>query len=395
LWLDVAKILQNHSTNPRFRKSKVQNRRDSSVANQNKERLMKMRVLFMLVVLALAVIPAMAQDALEYTVNVGGNDDLGTFLVNDAGMTLYVFDRDTLDTSNCAGPCLERWPALTVESADALTFDPAIVGEFGTIEREDGALQVTFNGWPLYTWANDAAAGDATGQGVGRVWWVAAPATVYVAGNEELGRFLVGANGMTLYTFSNDEAGVSNCAGDCATAWPPYTVESEEDLAAGFTVPGELGTIEREDGSLQVTYNGWPLYYWQDDAARGDATGQGVGEVWYVVAPETVSVVESDELGAYLVAPNGLTLYTFSNDEAGVSNCADDCATAWPPYTVGANDALVVGAGAEGELATIERADGSLQVTYNGMPLYYWQDDAAPGDTLGQGLGDVWFVAAP
>jgi predicted lipoprotein with Yx(FWY)xxD motif len=357
---------------------------------------MKVRLLMILLVLAALALPAMAQDAsLEYTVNLGGNDDLGAFFVGPEGMTLYTFDRDAQDTSNCAGPCLERWPALTVESADALTTDPAIAGEFATIEREDGALQVTHNGRPLYYWANDAAAGDATGHYVGRVWWVAAPSTVYVSGNEALGKFLVGPSGLTLYMFTNDEDGVSNCSGPCLENWPALTVASEEEVLGSPTLPGELATITRDDGALQVTYNGMPLYYWKDDAARGDALGQGAGDVWYVVAPETVVVMESETLGTYLTAANGLTLYTFNNDTAGVSNCAGDCLANWPALLVGENDQLVAGDGVEGELATITRDDGALQVTYNGMPLYYWKDDKAPGDTLGQGLGDVWFVAAP
>jgi predicted lipoprotein with Yx(FWY)xxD motif len=88
-----------------------------------------------------------------------------------------------------------------------------------------------------------------------------------------------------------------------------------------------------------------------------------------------------------------MTLYTFANDEAGVSNCADECAEAWPPFTVGSADALVAPEGLPGELGTIERADGALQVTYNGLPVYFYDEDEAPGDTLGNGVGDVWSVA--
>jgi predicted lipoprotein with Yx(FWY)xxD motif len=313
-------------------------------------------------------------------------------------MTLYTFDPDTLDMSNCSGRCLENWPALTVESADAVTADPAIPGEFGTITREDdGTIQVTYNGQPLYYWARDEAPGDMTGEGVGGVWWIVPPATVYISRSADLGTFLVGPTGMTLYMFTNDTqgSGESACSGDCLTNWPALTVESADAIVAGDNVRGELGTITRDDGALQVTYNGWPLYYFANDAARGDTTGQGRGDVWYVVAPETV-VVSSGDVGDYLVANlGGKTLYTFANDTEGVSNCSGDCAEAWPPFTVGENVQLVGGAGAEGELGTIARDDGEIQVTYNGMPLYFYAEDAASGDTNGQGVGDVWFVAAP
>ena len=199
---------------------------------------------------------------------------------------------------------------------------------------------------------------------------------------------------MTLYIFTNDAPGVSNCVDECAANWPPLTVESADAVVSGPNMPGTLSTIERADGTLQVTYNDAPLYYWVNDAARGDATGQNVGEVWFVVVPETVAVNSSDEKGDYLVAANGFSLYTFANDAPGVSNCVDQCAENWPPL-LAFGDNLVAGAGIDGELGTIERADGSRQVTYNDMPLYLWVQDTAPGDTTGDGVGDVWALATP
>jgi predicted lipoprotein with Yx(FWY)xxD motif len=350
----------------------------------------RMMVILALLLLACGVV--VAQDSPLIT--MGESDTLGPYLANAEGMTLYTFDRDTIGTSNCVDRCAENWPALTVESEADLTAAEGIPGAWGTTERADGTLQVTYNGWPLYTWARDEAAGDTTGHRVGRVWWIASPATVSIGGNEELGRFLVGPQGMTLYLFLNDEPGVSNCTGDCLTNWPALTVESEDAIVPGVNLVGELGTIEREDGALQVTYNGWPLYYFANDAAIGDATGQGRGEVWYVVKPETVGVSSTDELGEFLTSADGMTLYTFKNDEPGVSNCADECLEAWPPLTVSSADALAAPEGLSGELGTIEREDGALQVTYNGWPVYFWQGDAAPGDTTGQGVGDVWFVAS-
>jgi predicted lipoprotein with Yx(FWY)xxD motif len=101
-------------------------------------------------------------------------------------------------------------------------------------------------------------------------------------------------------------------------------------------------------------------------------------------------------LGTYLVASNGMTLYTYANDTSGVSNCSGQCATNWPPYTVASTDVLAnVQAGITGQVGTITRDDGTLQVTYNGMPLYFWANDKAPGDTNGQGVGNVWFVVQP
>jgi predicted lipoprotein with Yx(FWY)xxD motif len=91
-----------------------------------------------------------------------------------------------------------------------------------------------------------------------------------------LGTVLTGANGMTLYAHAGDSSSASTCTGGCATAWPPLTVSSGAQAIAGPGVTGQLGTLMRSDGTTQVTYDGMPLYYWQNDAKAGDATGEGV-----------------------------------------------------------------------------------------------------------------------
>jgi NitT/TauT family transport system substrate-binding protein len=110
-------------------------------------------------------------------------------------------------------------------------------------------------------------------------------ATLMVGSNDKLGKFLVGANGMTLYRFKKDKPGESACYDKCAEAWPPLLVGADENPAAGEGIAGKLGTITRKDGKLQVTYNDMPLYFYVKDKAAGDAVGQGVGDVWFVVAP--------------------------------------------------------------------------------------------------------------
>jgi len=108
-----------------------------------------------------------------------------------------------------------------------------------------------------------------------------------------------------------------------------------------------------------------------------------------------VRAAQSSSLGMILVANNGMTLYRFTKDAAGVSNCTGQCATLWPPFVLTANQALTAGTGVSGTLATITRADGSSQLTYNGQPLYYWSGDTKPGDTNGQNFNGVWFVVNP
>ena len=97
--------------------------------------------------------------------------DLGTIVVDDQGMTVYVFDNDTQGSgeSSCTGQCLANWPPVTAEEAPTLD---GVTGDVDTITGTDGSTQVTLNGWPLYYFAGDSAAGDTSGQGVNDIWWV-------------------------------------------------------------------------------------------------------------------------------------------------------------------------------------------------------------------------------
>jgi predicted lipoprotein with Yx(FWY)xxD motif len=104
--------------------------------------------------------------------------------------------------------------------------------------------------------------------------------------------------------------------------------------------------------------------------------------------------------GQYLADANGLTLYVFSGDQAnsGSSACTDMCATTWPPLTLMFGGVPLPSPGLTGTLATITRPDGSLQVTYNGQPLYRCACDAVPGQMGGQTItvyGGIWAVAGP
>ena len=83
----------------------------------------------------------------------------------------------------------------------------------------------------------------------------------------------------------------------------------------------------------------------------------------------------------------GMTLYTYDKDTAGVSNCYDKCAAAWPPAF--ASD----GAAASGDFSLVKRTDGKTMWAYKGMPLYLWVKDKKPGDTTGDMVGNVWHTA--
>ena len=109
----------------------------------------------------------------------------------------------------------------------------------------------------------------------------AGAATLEATENATLGTILTDADGNTLYRFDNDTAGVSACNEGCASLWPALTSSGQPTAGSGVT--GTLGTIERDDGSTQVTYDDQPLYRYSQDQAAGDTNGDGFGGLWHVV----------------------------------------------------------------------------------------------------------------
>lgn len=117
--------------------------------------------------------------------------------------------------------------------------------------------------------------------------------TLAVANDSTLGDYVSGTNGLAVYVFLSDSEGMSACTGDCAANWPPLVVAAASDVSAGSGVTGTLATIVRDDGSLQVTLGGAPLYYFAADTAAGDIKGQGIGDVWYLASPSGTPVREA------------------------------------------------------------------------------------------------------
>lgn len=235
-----------------------------------------------------------------------------------------------------------------------------------------------------------------------------------------LGEVLVGPEGMTLYGFTVDDPGVSNCYEACAEAWPPL----DGDTRIGDGLDATLfSTTERTDGTTQLVIGNWPLYYFAGDTAPGDVNGQAVQGVWFVVdadgnlvgaeemADEEASAspagdrddgygtsgsaglkVAETELGPTLVDADGMTLYGFTQDTATSSACSGGCADNWPPVT--GDTALPADIDAS-LFSTITRDDGTTQLVFGDWPLYGFAGDSAPGEVNGQGINDVWFVIGP
>ena len=227
----------------------------------------------------------------------------GTVISDNFGDVVYFFTRDVAGESNCSGECVENWPVLTGDLLDSGSgLDPA---DFGSIQRTDGVRQTTYKGWPLYYYSGDNNPTVVNGDGVGGVWYVANPEyTIMLAsqqlvgadGNnytsnytqgEEITTHFTDAEGRTLYVFVNDEFNTNNFTNEDFSnngAWPIFYEEIDalpsalnEDNFDVITVHGE---------QQQLTYKGWPLYYFGQDTERGQTNGVSVPEpgIWPVAA---------------------------------------------------------------------------------------------------------------
>jgi predicted lipoprotein with Yx(FWY)xxD motif len=339
-------------------------------------------------------------------------------LVNQQGMTLYVYAPDKKNVSACTGPCAQAWPPLTVPSGMKPPASmPGIAGQFSEAPRADGTQQLTYDGAPLYTWVKDKKPGDITGQGIGNAWWAVVAPTSPISGTTATtapqsgsstasaalvktapARILVDQHGMTLYVYTADKKNQSTCTDACATAWPPLELAAgSPPQAASAGITGTFGEAARADGSHQLSFDGAPLYTWFKDKSPGDMTGQGVGGVWWAaVAPAAAGgapALVKAAAGQILVDQQGMTLYVYAADKKGQSACTGQCAQAWPPLLAPAGTTVpAVMAGIAGTFGETTRADGSHQITFDGAPLYTWFKDKKPGDMSGQGIGGVWWV---
>lgn len=151
------------------------------------------------------------------------------------------------------------------------------------------------------TAAADTTAAEATtapaGGEYGDPATTAAPATTGAAAADgvsvevsdtSLGEILT-SDGLTLYIFTPDEGGTPTCVDACASVWPPL-LGSAGAAGAGLDAD-QLTVVDRPDGTKQLAYAGWPLYFYAEDQAAGDVTGQGVGGNWYVIGADGTPIM--------------------------------------------------------------------------------------------------------
>lgn len=265
------------------------------------------------------------------SVKLSTDSRLGKILTNGAGRSLYFFTRDAKpDTSACTGGCLNNWPIFYARNLRVgVGLDTA---DFKTIDRGNGVLQTTYKGWPLYYYVNDVMPGTTLGEGVGGIWFVAKPDyTVMLINNQLRGangtnytgsyqpgtgavQYFVNSRGRAIYTFSRDKfrtnTFTNSTFGNNGT-WP--IVELTPEAFPSTLDKSLFGTIQ-VFGRTQLTYKGWPLYYFgQDGNVRGSNKGVSVPTpgIWPVAIKDLaeapmVSAVNEAFAGkvALAIAPN-------------------------------------------------------------------------------------------
>lgn len=231
-----------------------------------------------------------------------------------------------------------------------------------------------------------------------------------------IGRVLAaGESKHTLYTFANDVAGSSTCAGSCATVWPPLLASSsqlamladrQEDADPTSVLAG-LDIIERANSDLQWALHGMPLYYYAGDGAEAETNGENFDGSWFVARPLPVELFTAEGFNGQIMRGagsvnagindpalrrgnlDGLTLYIYTRDQVGRSVCNTGCSEDWPPLYADK------GAVATGGFTVISRDNGAPQWAYGDQPLYFYIGDNTAGDITGDGADAVWFVVRP
>lgn len=350
--------------------------------------------------------------------NEGSTTDFSVAAVDKDGFSLYVFDNDSIESSNCEGQCLVNWPAFVPSDEDIA------IGNFTIFERSNGTKQWAHNGMPLYFFIDDIARSEINGEGVNGVWHLVLPSvtTNFIEEANTLGATITtdglvhvmvrdpdtmdfvdetqDKSNFALYTFDNDTTGVSNCENACLDIWPPLLADDNDIAISPYSI------ITRSNGMKQWAINGMPLYFFTPDLTAEDTNGENVNTVWHVARPAPVKVDEHASEGKLFVAHGdvlgsqgktsteltGLTLYTFDSDikDSGVSECFGGCAVTWPPlYATAADQAF-------GDYTIISRNEDNttnFQWVYQGLPLYFYVGDNQIGDTNGD--YPSWTIARP
>jgi predicted lipoprotein with Yx(FWY)xxD motif len=191
----------------------------------------------------------------------------------------------TLFASACGAPAPR---AFVVSSTPVSGYDghptEAIPPTGATGTAMPSVTQPSTSATPAAT-ASPATEGAPTSDAASGTQDASGTSLVTVTLNLTYGSILADGNGRALYLFTRDTPNTPTCYGGCATTWPPFLTDSGTASAGTGLDATLVGTARRTDGATQVTYNGWPLYYYSKDPQNGIANGQAIGGTWYLVTP--------------------------------------------------------------------------------------------------------------
>jgi predicted lipoprotein with Yx(FWY)xxD motif len=249
--------------------------------------------------------PIKEPDEISLDLKLAASTKFGNVLTDGQGKTLYFFANDPKGTSNCTGGCLTLWP--TYYSANVTPPAGIDAADIATITRGDGTKQTTYKGWPLYYYADDKAAGEIKGDGVGGIWFVGKPDySVMMASQQLVGHdgknytadskegvgvtvYLTDAKGRTLYAFTPDTFNKNNFTKPDLSNNAVWPIFESEILNVPSVLKKADFTVITSVGKNQLTYKGHPLYYFGSDAAKGETKGVSYPKpgVWPILTLNT------------------------------------------------------------------------------------------------------------
>lgn len=225
-----------------------------------------------------------------------------SFLVDTNKISLYSFDKDTLNKSNCDADCRKIWPIFS--GANTTNSDIKVL---------EGTDHLAYRKHPLYFFNKDTAVGDILGNNIKDVWHlVFAPlgsndTQTELSDTKVKQTYLTDKDGRSLYTFDNDTPDLSNCYDStptsntgCESTWPVFYAEDLGELPTGIsksnfeTIGRDASRAKTGESLKQISYKGSPLYYFTPDAKKSGVTnGDWVKGVWHLVEVDSKKVGET------------------------------------------------------------------------------------------------------
>ena len=245
-------------------------------------------------------------------IRLANSSTLGSYLTDKNGYALYFFSNDVAGTNNCTGGCTANWPIFNLDGLTQSQLDPGLLlSDFSSIATTTGS-QLTYKGWPLYTYSPGGvaeASGSTSGNGVGGIWFVAKPNYTIMLANLQLvgldannyvvsttdvtslgtGKtvFFTDQNGRTLYAFARDSLKVNKFTKPDFSnnaVWPIYVTSK---VVIPSTLDKTLFDSITVYNQKQLTYKGWPIYYFGSDV---DTAGKYRGNTKGVSVPVTLNI---------------------------------------------------------------------------------------------------------